>query len=492
MNLPLELVDLLVFVAYLALVVALGFWVGKGSKDLSSYLLGGRDLPWWGILGSIVATETSTVTFLSVPGWTFAEGGNMTFMQLTIGYIIGRFLVTIVLLPGYFQGKVFSAYELLEQRFGKATQQVASVIFLIARNFGDALRLFLTALVLQAMFDLSLGVSIVVIGILTIAYTLVGGMKAVIWNDCLQLIVYLAGGVMILLVITGRMPNGFESVVDFGKETGRFQLFDLAFDYTKANTLWAGLVGGVFLTLGTHGVDQMLVQRYLSAKSQRDASAALIASGFIVALQFAFFMFLGIALAAFYQHFAEAGQAVVKMETDRILPHFIVNELPAGTGLIGFVLAGVFAAAMSTLSSSLNSSAAVVVTDLLPQEDQTAASSLRWSQILTACFGIVQMIIAYLASFTTESVIGEVLGIAGMTVGLLLGLFALSKLNPHCGEIGAIAGLVFSACLLLVIKLLLPIFDIKVAWPWFALIGSSSTVIVASIFNSIVPSKSHA
>ena len=415
----------------------------------------------------------------------------MTFMQLTIGYILGRFLVTLVLLPGYFQGKVFSAYELLEQRFGKVTQQVASVIFLIARNFGDALRLFLTALVLQTMFDMSLGVSIVAIGILTIAYTLVGGMKAVIWNDCLQLLVYLAGGVMILLVITGRLPSGFASVIEFGRETSRFQLLDLAFDYTKANTLWAGLVGGVFLTLGTHGVDQMLVQRYLSAKSQRDASVALITSGFIVALQFAFFMFLGIALAAFYQYFEEAGRAVAEMKTDRVLPHFIVNELPAGIGLIGFVLAGVFAAAMSTLSSSLNSSAAVVVTDLFPQKDRTAASSLRWSRILTACFGIVQMIIAYLASFATRSVINEVLGIAGMTVGLLLGLFALSKLNPRCGEIGAIAGLIFSACLLLIIKLLLPIFDLNIAWPWYAFIGSSSTVIVASIFNSLLPSKTH-
>ncbi|MEM7473370.1 MAG: sodium:solute symporter [Planctomycetota bacterium] len=484
MNLPIEPFDLVVFLVYLGLVMALGMWVGKGAKDLSSYLLGDRQLPWWAILGSIVATETSTVTFLSVPGIVFAEGGNMTFLQLSLGYILGRILVSLLLLPGYFQGKIFSAYELLEKHFGVETKRVASVIFLLARNFGDALRLFLTALVLEAMFDLSLGWSIVIIGVLTIAYTLVGGMKAVIWNDCLQLLVYMLGGVLIAFIIAGRLPEGWSGIVSFGQETGRLQVLDFEWDWTEPYTFWAGLIGGVFLAVGTHGVDQMLVQRYLAAKSRHHASAALITSGFVVALQFAFFLFLGVALAAYYHQPQFAEVDFSEWSGDKALATFIVEELPGGIGLIGFILAGVFAAAMSTLSSSLNSSATVVVNDFFKAKEDAPEEMLWQSRVWTAVFGVIQMVIAFAASGVTRSVVDEVLGIAGMTVGLLLGLFALSRIFPTCGQRGAIVGLLVASLILIFVRFVMPpVYGLSIAGTWYALIGSTSTVLIASLVH---------
>ncbi|MEM6472128.1 MAG: sodium:solute symporter [Planctomycetota bacterium] len=486
---PVERVDLVVFLAYLGLVVTLGCWVGRGAKDLSSYLLGDRDLPWWAILGSIVATETSTVTFLSVPGIAFAEDGNMTFLQLTFGYIIGRVLVSLLLLPKYFQGSIFSAYEVLEKEYGVATKRVAAAIFLVARNSGDALRLFLTAVVLEAMFDLSIGWSIALIGSLTIGYTLFGGMKAVVWNDCLQLLVYMLGGGLIVFVIAGRLSEGFDSVIEFGAKTGKFQLLDLEWDLSNPFTLWAGLIGGVFLSLGTHGVDQMLVQRYLAARSRRHASSALIASGIVICIQFAFFLFLGVALAAYYHQpeFTTDGQS--ELAADQVLARFIVEDLPGGMGLIGFILAGVFAAAMSTLSSSLNSSATIVINDFLKRDRTSQEQMLRSSRMWTVAFGLLQMFIAYAASGVTRSVVSDVLAIAGMTVGLLLGLFALTRICPGCRQGSAIFGIVVAATTLLAVKFVLSNYEITIAWPWFALIGSSSTVLVASLTHWCLPQQ---
>lgn len=477
LSIPIHFVDLTVFVAYLLFVVAFGVWIGRGQKTLSHYLLGDRDLPWWGLLGSIVATETSTVTFLSVPGITYAQGGDLRFLQLTIGYMVGRILISVFMLPMYFRGRLFTAYEILETGFGVATKRIASILFLLARNFGDALRLFLTALVIEEMFGTSLELSVIVLGILTIIYTLFGGMKAVVWNDCIQFVVYVLGGILIFAVIAQRLPNGLDQIIEFGKTTERLTLFDFSFILSDAFTFWAGLVGGMFLTLGTHGVDQMLVQRYLSARSQRDASIAVVASGFVVCLQFAFFLMLGVALACY----ANANEAS-EIAKDRALANFIVNDLPAGRGLVGIILAGVFSAAMSTLSSSLNSSATVVVNDFMgsgKNEDDSGAL-LRASRWLTAVFGVIQIFIAIAAAQFSRSVVSEVLGIAGLTVGIILGLFALANMRMKISEPAAICGLVCGALVLGFVKV-----QGTIAWPWYALIGSVTTFLLGILVQMV-------
>lgn len=485
----LAVVDLVVLVGYLAAVVALGLWLGRGPQDAKRYFLGGKDAAWWLVLGSIVATETSTVTFLSVPGLSYNVGGNFAFLQLTLGYIVGRMLIAHWFLPLYFRGELFSAYEVLRRRFGPLTQRVASLIFIVTRNVADGLRLFLTALVLQKTLQWDIVSCIMVIGISTTLFTMVGGMKAVIWNDCIQLLVYMLGGIVALVLIVGRLPEGWGEFFSFGSTTGRFQWFQsgwsdtayLGFDFSQNYTFWGGLIGGMFLTLGTHGTDQMMVQRSLAARSERDARIALIASGFFVAVQFALFLAIGVALASFYslpEHAREFNRS------DEVFATYIVQEVPRGFGLIGLLLAAVFSAAISTLSSSLNSSATAVMSDFIdPVKRQWSQRRVVWSsRLLTVFFGVVQIGIGIWAQYADSAVIDNALAVAGFAAGLLLGIFALGAISPRVGQGAAIVGLVSGAAVLLIVKFVLPP-RIVIAWPWFPVIGSVVTFTSAWLVN---------
>ncbi len=515
-------VDVIVLLAYLAATVALGLWVGRGQRNLDGYLLGGRNLPWWAILGSVVATETSTATFLSVPGITFAKAtGDMRFLQLSLGYIVGRTIIVFLLLPQYFRGHLCTAYEVLHQRFGGATQKTASLIFLATRNLGDGLRLFLTAMALHVATGWTLPGSVFVIGIATIVYTMMGGMKSVVWNDCVQLVVYMAGGLVVAFVLLDRLPEGWNQFLRFGLAEEKFRVFDFAwpaweeggFPWHDPFTFWAGLVGGAFLTLGTHGTDQMMVQRYLAARNEHAAGIALLLSGFVVMLQFALFLMLGIGLACFYQ---EVRTDVVINRNDEALATFVVHELPSNVGLVGLLLAAIFAAAMSTLSSSLNSSASAVVHDFLKRsgearngDDQTGAMLsgerqagdrrstdsqsggedgqerrlLNWSRALTVVFGVIQIGIALLAVHVSRSVVGEALAIAGFSAGLLLGLFLLGVCTRRVAQPAALAGLILGLIALLLVKFASPLvvaiagpeYGWNIAWPWLPVIGSGVT-----------------
>jgi SSS family solute:Na+ symporter len=351
-------VDQIVLLIYLLLVVAFGLWMGKKQQDAADFMLGGRTLPTWAILLSIVATETSTVTFLSIPGWAYQNG--VAWQQIPLGYVLGRLLVIVVLMPRYFSGEMYTAYEVLHRRFGGSVQKLASVLFIVTRTLADGLRLFLTALVLQIVVGIPFVESVVAIGIATVLYTFLGGMRAVVWTDAVQFLLYVAGALLALFVILGQVDGGWDTVLRVGTETGRLTWFDTGWDVSKVDTLWAGLIGGAVLSFSTHGVDQMMVQRYLSARSRGAASTALALSGIVVWGQFVLFLLLGVALFVYY------GQQVPAPsfeKGDRILSTFIVDHMPKGT--VGLLLGAVFAAAMSTLSSSLNSSATTLVRDLI-------------------------------------------------------------------------------------------------------------------------------
>ena len=479
-------IDASILVIYMWVMVALGWWVGRGQKDLSGYLLGGRDLPWWAILGSIVATETSTATFLSVPGIAFAANGDLRFLQLAFGFVVGRVIVAIVLVPLYCRGKIFTAYEVLQQRFGGASKKVASLLFLVTRNLGDGLRLFLAGIALEKVLDFDLHICIAVIGVATIVYTFLGGMKAVIWSDCIQFVVYMVGGLLALKILVGFLPGGWGELLDFGRATGRFQLLDFRLRstetfsvLTETYTFWSGLLGGAVLTLGTHGTDQMFVQRYLCARSGRDAQRAVITSGFVVFAQFALFLLLGVALACFYTNI----DPQTFEHNDEVFATFIVDHLPVG--LVGITLAAVFAAAMSTLSSSLNSSAAAAVSDFYQpwaypndgnvspdgyDSDKQSRQLLAVSRRLTLFFGVVQIAVGIGASYLSSSVVGDALAIAGFTAGILLGVFALGILTTAAHQRGVLIGMTFGISVLTWIK-----FETLVAWPWIAIIGAVAT-----------------
>ena len=338
-------------------------------------------MPWWALLGSIVATETSTATFLSVPGISFNPGGDLRFLQLALGFIVGRCLVAVWLLPSYFRGEILSAYELLEIRFGVAAKRTASLLFLVARTLGDGLRLFLAALALEAAFGISLPLSVAVISGVTVVYTLFGGMRSVVWNDCLQFVVYIAGGLAALAMMVGRLPGGAGQLWEFAVANDKLRWFSGAWDLSDPYTIWAGLIGGACLSLGTHGTDQMMVQRYLAARSQRDAAKALVLSGLVVFVQFVLFLGIGVGLACF---FAQFPPRVPIASGDKAFALFIVGQMPAG--LVGLTLAAVFAAVMSTLASSLNSSAAVAINDFGPPRTSPATVPAA-SPLVPGCDG---------------------------------------------------------------------------------------------------------
>jgi len=469
-------IDALIVLIYMAAVTVLGLWIGRANKDVSDYLLGDRNLPWWAVLGSIVATETSTVTFLSVPGVAYEKGGNFGFLQLAFGYVIGRMIVAVWLLPLYFKGQLFTAYEVLHKRFGGLTQKTASLIFLVTRNLGDSLRLFLTAIVVEKVTGLSLTASIVAVGACTVAYTFVGGMKAVIWSDCLQFVIYTGGGIGALVLMIRMLPGGWTQFGQFAASENKFQLFNFAVDFTKEYTIWAGIIGGALLALGTHGTDQMMVQRYLCTGSQRNAAKALIASGFVVLAQFTLFLSVGVGLAAFYA--TQPGSDVLKK--DEVFISFIIHQMPVG--LVGLTIAAVFSAAMSTLSSSLNSSAGAVVSDFLRNQG-TPQHQLRMTQLMTLLFGVLQVVTAIaVGSMNVElSIVNKVLAVAGFAGGILVGVFALGVATVRVGQISALCGMLAGTVVLAYVKFWTPI-----AWPWLTLIGATTTIVGGLLVSLLI------
>lgn len=468
-------------VVYVGFALALGVWVGRGQKTTVDYFLGGRSIPWWAVLLSIVATETSTVTFLSIPGFTFAQGGDFRFLQITFGYIVGRILVVYVLLPLYFRGQPFTSYEVLQSRFGLASRRATSALFLVTRNLSDALRLFLTALALQLATGFGLTSCVIALGLVTLIYTYVGGVKSVVWNDCIQFLIYTFGALATLVVITNQLPGGIGQIREYGEQLGKFRLFDFDLSLTtKTMTFWAGLFGGLFLTAATHGTDQLMVQRYLAAKNQRSASWALALSGFVVCAQFALFLSIGLALACFYDQFPPE-TPFGKGDGDRVFAYFIVHNL--GRGLVGITLAAVFAAAMSTLSSSLNSSATALINDIyLPLAKQTPSPErqLRLSRLATAFFGVLQICIALMSQQigADQSTVGKVLAIAGFALGPILGLYFLAVAAPRVRQRAALTGFVVGIALLSYIALTTNLY-----WPWYAGCGAGATFGFGLLFS---------
>jgi solute:Na+ symporter, SSS family len=494
--------DLAVIVVYIAGTVLFGARVSR-AKNVKDYFVSGHSVPWWAVMGSIVATETSTVTFISVPGYAFA--GDFTFLQLVVGYLIGRIVVSSLFLPAYFRGDLLTVYQLLGERFGQAMKRLASGLFLLTRSLSDGFRLFATGLVLAALLDAMPGVSqavneavpwadvtysllftsVLVIGFATIVYTYLGGMTAVVWTDVIQLGIYLLGAIAAAMVLLAGIPGGWSGVVDAGLAADKFRFFDFTFEVTRSYTFWSGVIGGAFLTTATHGTDQMMVQRYLCSRSVGDARAALLTSGAVVFVQFALFLLIGTMLYVFYAGAAAQELASItvdgRVQTDRVFPLFIVNHLPSG--LTGLVIAAIFAAAMSTLSSSLNSSSAAAVGDFyvpFTGASRSEAHYLAVSKALTAAWGAVQIVVALVAIGLSRRVVDEVLGIASFTNGIILGMFFLGTFT-RASQAAAIAGVVTGVAVMLAVRV-----GTGVSWQWYVLIGSLVTLAAGVAVSRVI------
>src|SRR6185295_5817677 len=335
--------DLTVVTLYFAGVLAIGAYFARRQGGAADYFLGHRDLPWWAVMFSIVATETSAITVISIPG--VGARTNLTFLQLPLGYIIGRIGVAAWLLPGYFRGEQETAYARLESRFGPHTRKVASGVFLVVRSLADSVRVYATAIPLAVFLGWSIPLSVAVLGVITVMYAWAGGLKAVVWLDVLQLFVYLLGGIAVLGIAL-HMTGGAGPAFAAAEAAGRLKVFDWDFSFRTTYTFWGGLIGGALLSAASHGTDHLIVQRLLATKSLRDARLALVGSGVMVMLQFGLFLLVGSAIWA-------AGLAPSSMPGDELFPSFVLHYLP--TGLAGLVVAGILAAAMGTHSSAINS-----------------------------------------------------------------------------------------------------------------------------------------
>ncbi len=462
--------DYTVIAGYLLAITLFGSYFARFQKTTRDYFLTGRSVPWWAICFTVVATETSTLTFISVPATAYA--GDMTFLQLVLGYIIGRVIVSVIFIPAYFRGDLVTSYELLQRRFGDRVKNVAAVIFLITRSLADGIRLFATALVVSVVTQVPVTPAIVLIGATMIVYTVRGGSAAVIWTDVIQLFVYVAGALVVFWSLLNLIPGGWAEVVRIGVASGKFRVFDLSWSLARPYTLWAGIVGGIALTLSTHGTDQFLVQRLLSARSSREAARGLVLSGFVVFAQFALFLVIGVMLFAYYQH-VPMPRALAR--GDELLPGFIVTALSHGTA--GFIVAAIVAAA---LSPSINAMAATTVNDFYAKyvrPDADEATLMRVSRRWTVIWGVVQIGVAIAAQRMERSVLDAGLSVLSWASGPVLGAFLLGTLAPAISERQAFAGMIAG----LVAMTIVWGWSLPVAFTWYVFIGAVTTVAVAHI-----------
>jgi len=498
--------DYIVIVLYLVGVAVLGIYAAGRQTSMTDYFEGGKEIPWWAVLFSVVATETSTLTFISIPA--VAYGGNLTFLQITLGYILGRFIVSKIFLPSYFEGNLATAYQFLEKRFGAPMRNAASTTFMVTRLLADGVRLFATAIPLAIILRLGGAftgwsdidvylLSITAISVVTLIYTLIGGIKAVVWMDVMQMAVYVGGALLAAGIMIADLPHGLSGAMSVASDAGKLQIFKFGFNMSFADfiaqpyTFFTALFGGAIFSIASHGTDQLIVQRLLTTKNVRDGQKALVWSGVVVAVQFGLFLFIGLLLYAFYD--AQSAQQLGLATTDEIFAKFIVQQLPMG--LSGLIIASLFAAAMSSLSSSLNSLASSTALDLYKPyfgKDNTEAEDLKISRIITMIWAVILTGSAFFFAYLQlrggkrPAVVELGLGIASYTYGGLLGAFLLGRLfrkpNTKDAMIGFFVGLV--SLLFMVkgpIQNILPGEGLAIAWPLYTVVGSTIVITVGNL-----------
>jgi SSS family transporter len=462
--------DFAILVLYLVGITAFGARFRKGQQNLRDYFLGGRTAPWWALSCSIVATETSTLTIISTPGIAYA--GNLGFLQLVLGYVVARVILCVTLVPQYFKGEFYTAYQLLEKRFGTRMKSAAAVVFLCTRALAEGVRIAAIGKVVSVAFGTGNRTSIAIITVLTMFYTFEGGMRAVIWTDVIQFVLYILGSLGAFFLLLHKIPGGWPEITQAAAAAGgKLRIFDFAFSLTKSYTFWSGLIGGTFLTMASHGTDQTMVQRLLAARNERDAKKALITSGVIVFFQFALFLLLGVMLYVYGLH---ETLVVPDGDADKIYPWFIVHRMPVVA--VGLLLASIFAIAMSNASGSLNSLASSSIIDLGRQRTD-GAHSLGRSRLTTLVWGVV---LGALGLVKWGPVLVAGLTIAAITYGAMLGVFLLGMWNKRANETGALTGFVVA-----LISMILVRYETPLAFTWYVLVGTVITFVVGSLVSAL-------
>jgi len=481
----LNTLDLAVIVAYLAGVTLFGLRFRHKQRTLKDYFLAGNSIPWWAISLSIVAAETSTLTIISVPGLAYEK--DFRFLQLVIGYVIGRVLVSVVLIPQYFRGHLVTAYQLIDRRFGGKLRSLTAGLFLLTRAAAEGVRVFAVAIVIRiALGGLVAGLTdyerdvaaIAIVTVLTLLYTFEGGMAAVIWTDVMQLTIYLAGALVAAYSILRVVPGGWETIHAIAGGAGKFRVFDTSWNLSATYTVWSGVIGGAFLTTATHGTDQLFVQRLLSARNERQAKMALVSSGVAVFFQFSLFLVIGAMLYVFYKLFPPASAFT---RTDTIFPTYVVTRLPHGVG--GLLISAILAAAMSNLSAALNSLSSTTIVDFYARIAPLSSEERRvqLSRLATIGWAVLLFGLALLARHGGR-VLEMGLSIASVAYGSLLGVFLLGVLTKSASEWGAIAGMLCGFAL----NTWLWLFT-TVPFTWYVVLGSIATFVVGLGASYVMP-----
>jgi len=481
-----SLIDWLIIVLYLFGVLIFGIISGGKQRSTVDYFLGARQVPWLAVCFAVVATETSALTFLSIPGVAYAT--NLNFLQLTFGYILGRIIVSFLLLPAYYRGELATAYQFLGLRFGRKVRNFASIVFMLTRLAADGVRLFTTAIPLAIILknseqfanwsDAQIYVSsIAIVSLVTFLYTFIGGVRAVIWMDVVQMFIYIGGAIAAIVVLADKIDGGILHVLNFSVD--KFKIINWGFDkplkefFSQPYTLFASLIGGAFLSMASHGADQLIVQRLLTTNSLKNSQKALITTGFIVAFQFFMFLFIGLMLYTFYN-----GE---NMNPNEVFADFIVKYMPSG--ISGLIIAGLFAAAMSTLAGSMSSLASSAMIDIYKPyfgKNTDERKELIVSRIITAIWAFLLVGSAIFFMKTEKTVVELALSIASFTYGGLLGTFLLGVLFKKIDETSALVGFISG-----IVVMVYVILNTKIAWTWHTLIGAGTTIITGNIFQAL-------
>jgi solute:Na+ symporter, SSS family len=486
-------VDLVLVAAYLAGITLFGlrFRKSRGSS-LRSYFLADRNLPWWAIALSIVAAETSTLTIISVPGLAFA--GDFGFLQIALGYLLGRVVICILFLPRYFRGEMLTAYQLIGTRFGHRLHRFTAGLFLVMRAAAEGVRVFAVAIVVGVAIGTGDVASIAILSALTLLYTFEGGMTAVIWTDVVQMVLYVGGSLLALATVCHRIAGGWSALIAGASAAHKLTMLHFSWSLAETYTFQAGVIGGCFLTMASHGTDQLMVQRLLAARNLRESRIALLASGVVIFFQFALFLLIGAGLFVYYR---QAGTAP-PLSSDRLFPAFIVEQMPAGVA--GLMVAAILAAAMSNLSAALNSLASTSVVDFyLPRHPEMSDRTRgRLSRMMTMVWAAMLFALA-MFSRGGGHVVEIGLSIASVLWGAMLGVFLLGTLSRRADERGTLAGMTAGVAVNLVLWLQPGAMAIpltgrvvsvpKIAWTWWVLIGSLVTCGVGYAVSVLFPER---
>lgn len=470
-----RLTDLIIVIAYLIIVAVFGILSGGKQKSIKDYFLGAEKIPWIAVSFSIIAAETSTLTFISIPG--LAYKSNFNFLQLAFGFCVGRIAVALILLPKYYQGEISTVYTYLERRFGKNLRTFASIVFLLTRVASDGVRLFAAAIPLYLLLNIEPIFAILIISFIALLYTYTGGMKAIIYVDAFQMTIYLGGAILIIFYILNHIRSHVFSdtemirqklsIINLGVSNGFLDLF------SQPYTIFSGIVGGAFLSMASHGTDQLIVQRLLALQNLRKSQLAIITTGVIIVIQFTIFLFIGFLLYTYYGE--------INLKSDEILPTFIIKELPVG--LSGFIIAGIFAAALSTLAGSISSLSSSTMIDLFlnnKKETLDEKSKLFYSRIFTIIWTVILIASAFFFMNTNKAVVELALSISSFTFGGMLGTFLLGIFNKQTNEKIAITAFIIS---IIVVSLFI-IFKV-VAWTWYVFIGVAIVFIIGWILSKL-------